>query len=416
MSVEARSFLFLQGPPGPFFAQLARRLETEGHQCHRVNFNGGDRLSWPAPAVDFRGTIGDWPARFEGLVRSRQITDIVLYGDCRPLHRVACRMAGPLGARIHVFEEGYIRPDWVTLERDGVNGFSTLPRHPAVYLRLAETVPPLPDHPPIPSSFRLRAREALVYFVGTWLLAVRYPGFRSHRPYSAAAELGGWMRKLLCRPIARRRAARAFARLGSRPYFMLPLQLDSDHQIRTHSPFAGMADAIATIVASFAAHAPGDCVLLVKEHPLDNGIHNWRRTIERLARSFGIADRILYVAHGDLYSMIAAATGVVTVNSTTGTLALAHGTPVAVLGNAVYDLPGVTHQGTLDQFWTEPGKPQVEIYDAYRRVLAATCLLRGGFSSRDGRAHLLPAAAARLCAGQAWTGTLDVEPYARAEA
>ena len=29
--------------------------------------------------------------------------------------------------RLHLFEEGYLRPDWITLEREGVNANSRLP-------------------------------------------------------------------------------------------------------------------------------------------------------------------------------------------------------------------------------------------------------------------------------------------------
>jgi capsular polysaccharide export protein len=45
-----RSFLFLQGPPGPFFARLGAALQAAGHAVHRINFNGGDRVSWPERA------------------------------------------------------------------------------------------------------------------------------------------------------------------------------------------------------------------------------------------------------------------------------------------------------------------------------------------------------------------------------
>jgi capsular polysaccharide export protein len=295
-----------------------------------------------------------------------------------------------------VFEEGYIRPDWVTLERGGVNGHSQLPRRAEEYLGLATYLPPVPDYPPIPASFGRRAREALGYFAAGMLLTPLFRGYRSHRPFSATAEFGGWLARLLLRPVARLRSANALRRLGGRPYFIVPLQLDSDHQIRTHSPFVGMTEAIETIISSFAAHAPEQIVLLIKEHPLDNGLRAWRKVVRQIAMRHAVSQRVLFIEHGDIDKLVAAAVGVVTVNSTTGTLALASGTPVAVLGQAVYDLAGVTHQGLLDRFWSAPGKPQLEIYEAFRRVLVSRCLLRGGFSSVAGRAHLVPAAVARL--------------------
>ncbi|PNB52506.1 capsular biosynthesis protein, partial [Pseudomonas sp. FW305-130] len=114
-------------------------------------------------------------------------------------------------------------------------------------------------------------------------------------------------------------------------------------------------------------------VLVVKEHPLDNGLKAWRPIVRESAARHGTPDRVVFIEHGDTHDLIRTARGVVTVNSTTGTLALAAGKPVAVLGTAVYNLSGVTHQGSLDDFWEHPGTPQLEIYDAFCRVLVAQC-------------------------------------------
>lgn len=395
-TVPARCFLFLQGPPGPFYPMLAQGLRSEGHRCCRVNFNGGDWISWRGPALNYRGTVEGWPDFLAELLARERITDIVLFGDCRPLHMIARRMARERALTVHVFEEGYIRPDWVTLERGGVNGNSSLPTDPQAYLQLAASLPPIPDHPPIPASFRVRAAEAALYYFATWALSPVFRGYRSHRPHGTFAEMVGWAGRMVRRPLSRFRSFLAGRKLGTRPYFVLPLQLDSDHQIRIHSPFAGMSEAIDAIVASFAAHAPAPAALVVKEHPLDNGLKAWRPIVRRAAARHGASARLVFIEHGDTDSLVKGALGVVTVNSTTGTLALAAGRPVAVLGTAVYDLPGITHQGSLDDFWTDPGVPQMEIYDAFRRVLVARCLLRGGFSSHAGRAHLVPSAVARL--------------------
>lgn len=408
-----RCFLFLQGPPGPFYNEVAHALRAAGHRCCRVNFHGGDWLYWRGPAINFTGTIEAWPGFLGRLLARERVTDIVLFGDCRPLHQAARTLAAQAGVMVHVFEEGYIRPDWVTLERGGVNGNSGLPRNPQAYLRLAADLPPVPRHPPIPASFRVRATEAGLYYFASWASAPIFRGYRSHRPCSPAIEMLGWWRRLARRPLARLRSAQALRSIGSARYFLLPLQLDSDAQIRSHSPFAGMAEAIEAIIASFAEHAPEPLMLVVKEHPLDNGLKAWRRIVRTAAARHRVAARVAFVEHCDLDSLITAAEGLVTVNSTTGTLALASGKPVAVLGTAVYDLPGVTHQGALATFWRDPGAPQLEIYDAFRRVLVAQCLLRGGFSSRAGRAHLVPQAAARLASARGVEAT--AQPASRAK-
>ncbi|CAM8663394.1 capsular biosynthesis protein [Sphingobium sp. H39-3-25] len=409
-----RSFLFLQGPPGPFFRQLASGLRARGHHCHRINLNGGDWFDWRGPSDSFRGTLDDWSGYLHGVIERHQVTDVILFGDCRQYHLSARVCAMNREVAVHVFEEGYIRPDWVTLERDGVNGNSSLPRDPDAYICLARQLPPVPTHNHVAPNFRQRATEAMAYCLATLLLAPRFPNYVSHRPYPILSELRGWIARIMARPIARRRSAKSLAELGSRRYFLLPLQLDSDHQIRIHSPFSGMAVALEAIVRSFAAHAAKDIVLLVKEHPLDNGLHAWRNIVVDLARAHGVADRVLFIADGDLYTIVDRASGVVTVNSTTGTLALASGIPVIVLGKAIYDLPGITHQHSLDAFWVRPTAPSPDVYEAFRRVVVARCLLYGGFSSARARALLLPEAITRL--GGIQGRTLRAAPYAKVAA
>ena len=117
---ERRQFLFLQGLAGPFFSHLGRRLAEHGHGSHRIHFNGGDRINWrEGNATDYRGNLDRWAPFFSRYIHARGITDVVLFGDCRPLHKVAIAIAKGAGLQIHVFEEGYIRPDFVTLEKGG---------------------------------------------------------------------------------------------------------------------------------------------------------------------------------------------------------------------------------------------------------------------------------------------------------
>jgi capsular polysaccharide export protein len=109
-----------------------------------------------------------------------------------------------------------------------------------------------------------------------------------------------------------------------------------------------------------------------------------------------VADRVLLLEEGDIAKIVADARGVVTINSTTGTLSLGVGVPTIVLGHAVYDVPGITHQGPLDEFWRRPEPPQAEIWDAFCRVLLDRCLVRGGFLSEEGLELLIEGSVRRL--------------------
>ncbi len=394
-----KEFLFLQGLAGPFFSRLGEALAASGNGVHRVNFNGGDKYYWKLPdAIDYRGNLDKWPRFLATILARRRITDILLFGDCRPLHSLAIEVASRLGVKVHVFEEGYVRPDFVTLEAGGVNGHSRLSRSPDHYLQAARKLPPLREFPPVPSSFNRRAKEDLAYNIASLALAPLFPGYRTHRPWHILTEYAGWAMRLLRRPSERRRSAATLDRLRAdgRSYFVFPLQLDCDYQIRVHSNFTGVQEAIETVLGSFRRNAPADTLLVVKGHPLDNGLVDWEKRTLAVAAKLGIADRLLFLESVDIDSLVCKAAGLVTVNSTTGTLSLRCGVPTIVLGDAVYDLPRITHQQGLDAFWTKPIPPELPVFEAFRRVLIDTCLIHGGYFSDEGLTMLVQGAIKRL--------------------
>ncbi len=397
-SLAGRVFVMLQGPPGPFFCLLGDGMRALGATVHRINFNGGDRIDWPGEgAIDYRDTPQRWPRFFDHFLRDKGITDVMLFGDCRPLHRAAHGMAKLRNINIHVFEEGYIRPDWVTMELDGVNGHSTLPKDPQWFLEQARTLPTVPDLPPITASFDRRVRDSYRYFHHVVTQCWRFPHYRSHRPGSILIEGVRWGWKLVVtNRRVEKRTARALARIEGKRYFLFPLQLSSDYQIREHSPFPDMASAVHYVLDSFQHHAPADAMLLVKEHPLDAGTTIWSRFVAREAKRRGLGDRVVHIAGGDLATLAEKAAGMVTVNSTSGTFALAAGVPVKVLGDAIYDVPGVTDQGLLDGFWHSPSRPEIREWQSFCRVLHHSCLVHGGFASQSGVDALLSSVEKRL--------------------
>jgi capsular polysaccharide export protein len=396
--LSGRVFVMLQGPPGPFFHLLGERMRALGAKVYRINFNGGDRYDWPGEgAIDYRGRFSKWPRFFDHFLRDNGITDVMLFGDCRPMHRAAHGMAKLRKIDIHVFEEGYIRPDWVTMELDGVNGNSTLPKDPQWFLDQARDLPPLEDLPPITASFNRRVRDSYWYFHHVVINFWRFPYYRLHRPGNIIVEGLGWVWKLKVR---QKRAARqteeTLKALEGKKYFLFPLQLSSDYQIREHSPFADMHNAAHYVFDSFAMHAPEDCYLLVKEHPLDASYASWRKFIEQEAQKRGLGDRLMHIAGGDLAALAQDSVGMVTVNSTSGTFALAAGVPVKVLGSAIYDVPGVTHVGGLDGYWQKPQPPVETLYRSFKSVLRQKCLVRGGFASKSGVSDLISSVETRL--------------------
>lgn len=394
--ISHRKFLFLQGPPGPFFWQLGERLRLLECGIFRINLNGGDQADWPGEATHYRGSRKRWTLFIDRYLSDHAITDIVLFGDCRPMHMAAHRMAHLRKIDVHVFEEGYIRPDWLTLEQSGVNGNSSLSRDPKWYLEEAKTLPTMPNRPSITASFHRRARDAYRYYSKVVLGRPFYPFYQSHRQGSVIIEGLGWLSKLARQKRERAQVEKVVARLDEAPYFLFPLQLSNDYQIREHSPFQSMAEAAEYVLFSFARRAPRHMHLIIKEHPLDASFINWRSHVAALARRAGVADRVKLIAGGDLTDLTAGCSGMLTVNSTSATIALAAGKPTIALGKAIYNIPRLTHQGKLDDFWTRGDAPDPALYDAFRRVLYDRCLIYGGLASESATTTLVDSTVERL--------------------
>lgn len=396
-----RSFLFLQGLATPFFARLGREIEKNGHAVHRINLSGGDRLFWPLlGAVDYRGRFSDWRDFLVDYLHRTAVTDIILFGDCRPYHRVAIDLARSLGIAVHVFEEGYFRPDWITLEKQGTNAFSSLPRE-AGPLHAEAARDSTVEAPPraVGGGFGRRILWEIANQFATLLLSPAFPHYRRHRSCHPLVELRGWFRRMAVqRPFERRymRQVSSFLDEAQPDYYLLPLQLETDYQIRRHSGFKSMTDVMEQVMGSFAGQAPADSLLVVKIHPLDNGLVNFRRRANRIARRLGLAGRVFVIDGGHLPTLLQRSQGVVLVNSTAGLSALHHNRPLKVLGRALYDMPGLTFQGALDRFWQEGTPPDQDLFKAFRRVVLRRAQVNGSFFTEAGMELAIEGALARM--------------------
>jgi len=353
-----RRTLLLQGPMGPFFGQLARWLHQHGQETIKVDFNGGDRwFSVSAPRrLSFRGRESEWPAWLSMLARRECIDAIVLFGQMRPLHVQAMQLADALGVQVYVFEEGYFRPDYVTLERGGVNAYSSLPLDAAFYRGL----PAPPTLAPRATGQRFR-KTALLAAQYCLALTAAKPWFRHHpyhRPLQPLDEglrwLRGGLRKLRYKWQQRALLARLCAPERAHRWFLLPLQVAGDSQIVHHSHFGSVPAVIRAVVASFARHADAGDWLVVKHHPMDRAYTDYSALIAQLAREHGLGERLLYVHDLHMPTLLDHCRGVVTVNSTTGLQALRHNVPVCALGECFYAVPGLVDDGPLERFWRQP--------------------------------------------------------------
>lgn len=371
--------LLLQGPVGPFFQRVSADLRLQGHRVTKVNFNAGDRLfSDHSDRIDYCGTPREWPDWLDRLLEERDIQRVYLFGDSRFYHRLAKKVAKRRGIDVYVFECGYIRPDFVTLEAHGVNGNSEVPKDPGFY-RSFKATPQRREHE-LNHDFSKAAVWAIIYYLAAFLGQRKFPHYLHHRNFNPFVEGLKWTLSIgqKLRSVLRKKTLEKQLYQGqAAPYFFVPLQVHNDAQVRRHSSFRNIEAFVAETINSFAIHAPKHTKLVLKHHPMDRPYRHYGQLIRSLSEESGVQDRVVYLHDLHLPTLLHHALGTVTINSTVGLSSIHHRTPVKTLGAAVYDIPGLTHQGSLDDFWSNPGRVDHHLYTHFRAYLLRNNQLRG---------------------------------------
>jgi capsular polysaccharide export protein len=347
---SGKRVLLLQGPVGPFFYRLSKDLRAAGATVFKINFNGGDWLFYPSSAVSFKGSLASWPAWFSEYIKVQAIDTVILFGDCRPLHYCIRDILTELAIALYVFEEGYWRPNHVTFEEIGVNHHSTLSNQADFYANLPQEKV---QYEHVGSAFWPMIAYGFLYAFFANVGKPYFKLYQHHRDMSAV-QIFYWLRSLVRKflyAITEKGIVKRILKLQEEPFFLVPLQIEADYQIRVHSDFKSMHDFIQYVVQSFAHHAAANAVLVFKHHTMDRGHANYRAIIQQLIRQYGLNNRVYYIHDGKLPKLLDAARGVVLINSTVGLSALIHHKPVKALGRAIYNFEGLTYQGDLDDFW-----------------------------------------------------------------
>ncbi len=376
------------GPLGSFFARLAAYLEARGvpvwkvsFPLHEFGFPSHQRLAYAGPMAEFRSFLLKE-------IDSKGIRHLFMYGDFIDPHRIAIDLVRECNSRrssenqleAWVFELGYVRPNYVSLELERVNARSGLNRPVDYY----HALPPVEAVPKTALKRDLRWRKwwktpTFIQHAFTRYPIIAGPHKLQPRPFYLLAQVLGLARKHLYqvseRPILRRL-------LAETAYILVPLQVSSDSQISLGSHYPGMEPFIADLISSFARHGRPQDVLAFKHHPRDRGYNHYGKLIRRLAEAHGIADRVLYFHDGALGPILKRARAVLTINSTVGLQALYHGRPTKVLGQTFYNLPGLTDQQSLEHFWQEPQGSDRALFRRFYTHLIETTQISGNFDGR----------------------------------
>jgi capsular polysaccharide export protein len=402
-SLRGRRFLIVTAPFGPFGRMLAEQLTVEGASVARMLFNAGDAAYWRRPgAVPYTGDVRRWPQRLAKLVQEQGLTDLIVFGEGGPYNQAVLSQAetlkalvrrpadtgtadtGTVGAkgdpspplRIWVLENGYFRPDWITVEENGVNASSGLPRDRRSY------------DPPIPEMLPTRpVGKILPHHVINISLYHAFQPFgrlvfrRYVYPYTQSPwlQFAGHVRRYVQLAFRSRSESDAQVIRTRGPFFLACLQREGDAQLLRYSHYADNTAFLAEVLTSFARHAPAEARLVIKNHPLDPGLVDLARMTHVLAVERGIADRVDFIDGGNLAALCRASSGMVVNNSSAALSALGFSTPVKVLGEAFFDIDGLTDQQPIDSFWTRPARPDEDLFKRFKAHVINRTQVNGNY-------------------------------------
>ena len=388
--------LLLVGPLGTFFARFARYLESQGVEVyklslplHEFGFSQKQRLRFSEPMDQFR------PFLVEQIERLG-IRHLFMYGDFIDPHRIALDLCAELreqGQAIdsYVFELGYLRPNYVTLEPDRVNCCSNLNQPSSFYRQL-------PDVDWFPEA----RRESGVRWRKCWKSITFIQHAFTHykiiegvhklqpRPEFLIAQARGLLRKHLYRfseaPIRRQLS-------NGDPFFLGVLQVATDSQLARGCEYRCVEDFITDVVESFASHAPSQARLFLKHHPRDRGYNHYGAHVQRLEQQLGLKGRLFYFHDSALAPILrkASCQGVVLINSSVGFQALFHGVALKAMGQAPFNIDGLADQQPLANFWQQPQCSDRALFRRFYHHVLGTTQINGNFDGCFPFAQVFPA-------------------------
>jgi len=385
--MSGKRILLVSAPFGPFARVFADELRRRGATVTRMLFSAGDAFWWGSrrDTRAFTGTVAAWAEQV--VEQTTKFTDILVFGESGPYNSAVLSRISEIKARVWVLENGYFRPNWVTLEHNGVNGNSGLPRSREAFdgagLRI-EAAPPVGWI--LPFHVLNISLHHLAHIPGKWF----FPNFKF--PYANSFSDQGWSHtwSFVQKKILRINRNRFRPELEQRPYFVACLQRDGDQQLVAYSEYRTNEQFLEYVIGSFARHAPHNTYLLVKNHPLDSGLGRLRQVTARIAARHDMARRVVFIDDGNFNSLSKTSLGVVINNSTAGLTAMGQSIPVKVLGQAIFNIDGLADPKPLDEFWQTPVPPDISLFERFRAYVIAHTQVAGSFHAPR---HIRPTAA-----------------------
>ena len=166
------------------------------------------------------------------------------------------------------------------------------------------------------TSLLVRAWHDVRYHLASFLMRKKFPHYSTHRPDSPLREYLGWARrfptllfhdwngKRVIKSIISAQESSAQETVMRKPITSCRFSSALILKLEFIHPFKNVSEVIEYTIRSFAANAPSQTCLIIKNHPLDTGLVNYNRLIDNLIKQYdfrsksGLFGRWLFTYHG----------------------------------------------------------------------------------------------------------------------
>jgi capsular polysaccharide export protein len=375
--------LFLIGPIGTFFARLSNFLEKNNVQTYKILFPLYEYGFPKSRLIKFHQDIYLFKNYLKKILIEKEIKHIFMYGNVLIPHREALALVEELKkeeihVKTHIFELGYLRPNFVTLEDKGINYSSGLIKSREFYLKQESY-----KFFPIPKKharFRIRKIWKSISFINHSFKNYKIVN-KEHKlqpkPIYIWYQIKGFFLKYYFRLSEYKLKKKCFY---ENKFFIVILQVSTDSQIKEGSEIKDNEKFIYKVIKNFAK-ANQNINLVFKHHPRDRGYTNYLNQIEKFSKEFGVYKKVFYI-HDYFLSKIFKnpnCKGTVLINSTVGYQSLYHSVPVKSLGITPYNIEGLSDQRDLISFFKNPSIVDRLLLNKFYKYVLENSQINGNF-------------------------------------
>lgn len=377
-TTKSADILILQGPVGPFFADLQSEFEQQNLKTIRITFDKSDEsYRSNGETRRYRGSSQQWAGYIRNVIKTERPEKLLVFGDGRLHHQEAIAIAKELGVKIWSMEEGYIRPGFIVCEREGNNANSPLKEAILQDNWLIKQQ----DSTKTKGAKWTKAMFAMQRYLQNSLMKPEdVKQSLIHRPRAITHEAINWVKNAslhLRYKINDERVMLGLRERYANHYTVVALQVHDDMQIKVYGAGWDSQRLINESLAAFKKANLPNHRLVFKIHPLDRGHLPYHKWIMDAAVALNIHESVDVLHTGNLGPLMKYAYGMMTINSTGGLVALSHHKPLLVLGEAFYDRSSITFKGKMDDFWNKALPPDKDTWRALRSQIYSRSLVSG---------------------------------------